>query len=476
MSKYRIWLLLLFACIIPIRLFYISHLGLCEDEGYYWHWAQNLDISYFDHPPMVAYIIAFFTSLFSNTELWVRMGALLCSVGTSIVIFLLCVDLFNDEKTGFFSVLLLNLLPVFNLGAILILPDGPLALFWMLTLYSVYRATQNKGVKWWYLSGIFLALSFLSKYFAVLLIPTVFLYLLVSKENRIHLLKKEVYLTILIGLAGLIPSVVWNYQHNWASFVYHLESRHIGAGLSFRNIGLYLGGQVGFITPLVWILCVYCLIKIGIKHRKNNLLFLFSASIPTFLFFTVIGCLSPDFKPHWTALSYIPLCIAVVYLIGKKLKIAAFVSALPFTLLIYIQSLFPLLPLEPKFDITSELYGWEQVGEKTASIADEMSSEHLTFLFTNRWMLSGRLAFYTEGKYLVTSIDPKVEQYDFWVPLDSLKGYNAVFVTDSHFRVDPSKKFKFDSFIPEVPLEIYRYGKKTKEFYIWKCYNFHGKP
>ena len=60
-----------------IRLFLISWLELAPDESYYWHWAKHLDWSYYDHPPMIAYIMALFAgliglALFSPIIIWSR--------------------------------------------------------------------------------------------------------------------------------------------------------------------------------------------------------------------------------------------------------------------------------------------------------------------------------------------------------------------------------------------------------------------
>ena len=41
--------------LLVIRLLYAAQLGLAEDEAYYWVWSKQLDIGYFDHPPMIAW-------------------------------------------------------------------------------------------------------------------------------------------------------------------------------------------------------------------------------------------------------------------------------------------------------------------------------------------------------------------------------------------------------------------------------------
>lgn len=40
--------------------------GLFDDEAYYWVYSQYLDWGYFDHPPMIAWLIKLGTSLFAG--------------------------------------------------------------------------------------------------------------------------------------------------------------------------------------------------------------------------------------------------------------------------------------------------------------------------------------------------------------------------------------------------------------------------
>ena len=55
------------------RIVLSGHLGLSEDEAYYWVWGQRLDAGYFDHPPAIAWIIRAGTELLGDTERGVRL-------------------------------------------------------------------------------------------------------------------------------------------------------------------------------------------------------------------------------------------------------------------------------------------------------------------------------------------------------------------------------------------------------------------
>src|SRR2546426_11592761 len=57
---------------LAFRVSYASFRPLLPDEAYYWVWTRHLAAGYFDHPPMVAYLIWASTRLFGSGELGVR--------------------------------------------------------------------------------------------------------------------------------------------------------------------------------------------------------------------------------------------------------------------------------------------------------------------------------------------------------------------------------------------------------------------
>src|SRR5664280_2844266 len=59
-----------------IHLLLAQQTELIPEEAYYWAYSQHPALSYFDHPPMVAWIIWLGTAVFGNTELGVRIVAI----------------------------------------------------------------------------------------------------------------------------------------------------------------------------------------------------------------------------------------------------------------------------------------------------------------------------------------------------------------------------------------------------------------
>ncbi|HMM61375.1 MAG TPA: glycosyl transferase, partial [Candidatus Rifleibacterium sp.] len=65
--------------LIVFRLFLSLYLDLTPDESYYWELSRRLDWSYFDHPPLVAWLIALFRMLPGESQIEVRLISILGS-------------------------------------------------------------------------------------------------------------------------------------------------------------------------------------------------------------------------------------------------------------------------------------------------------------------------------------------------------------------------------------------------------------
>ena len=59
---------------------YNATLPLHYDEAYYWVWTQRLDFSYFDHPPMIAWLL-WVVGQVGQTEAVLRIVPVACLSG-----------------------------------------------------------------------------------------------------------------------------------------------------------------------------------------------------------------------------------------------------------------------------------------------------------------------------------------------------------------------------------------------------------
>src|SRR5215831_6721651 len=79
---------LLILALVFLRLVAAAYTPITFDEAYYWMWSKNLAGGYYDHPPMVAYVIRAVTMIASVGTLIVTPDAPLL-VASSFVLFFL---------------------------------------------------------------------------------------------------------------------------------------------------------------------------------------------------------------------------------------------------------------------------------------------------------------------------------------------------------------------------------------------------
>ena len=486
-----------------LRLLIIGKLGLTVDEAHYWVYSKFLDLSYYDHPPMIGYIVKLFTDIFGTNEFAVRLPSVIIFILTSWLFFL-CVKKIFNERVAFIGTILINILPVFSfLGAVVTIPDSPLSLFWMLSFYLFINIIETKESKYWYMLGITTGLAFLSKYTAVMIYPSIMLFLICSKENRFWFAKKELYLSMIISFLMFLPVVIWNIQNNWASFGFQLQ-HGFGKSLpsfSFTLFGRSIGAQAGYVSPFLFIFfcyAAYVLIKDAFFKRQKDALYVAAFSLPVLLFFNAIATFN-EILPHWPAMGYLILTIYAAYIINKfwdnsKFRKVIYFScgfALFLDLIVPLHCMYKFIPLEPFLsqkeaekveygipkaeivDVSNDLFGWKELSLEINKIYDTYPDTKKPFLFTHKSYLASQIYFYTPDKRIYC-FSNKIDAYDLWQrDINNLKNRDGLFITSNMFDFrNPEKVYPFSKFEQPIEVPVYRNNKLVKKFWITKCENF----
>ena len=296
------------------RLVVALFLEPAPQEVYYWNYSMHPDLSYFDHPPMTAYLIYFFTGIFGDNTFGIHFSAIFISFVLAMALYFTIKNMF-DEKTAFWSVVIGSTTFIFALGGVIITPDGPLLLFWFLMMLAVYRASFTKEIIWWMMAGIFGGAAFVSKYPAILAFAGAFFYFVTDKQRRSNLKSIGPYLGLVVSIIVALPVIVWNYQHDWASFGFQ-SGRRASEAVAFRFDYLFgfLGSQFGVLAVFLMPLFVWGMIKLFGKLKDDSRLALFFwFAIPSLILFLLV---SPFHyvKMNWLAPVYLSVLPAVVYL------------------------------------------------------------------------------------------------------------------------------------------------------------------
>src|SRR5437763_9578145 len=99
---------LVILALVGLRLVAAAVTPLTFDEAYYWMWSRHLAGGYYDHPPMVAFVIRAGTLIAGDTELGVRLVSILLALPTSFAIYRATEILFGATRTAPSATILFN--------------------------------------------------------------------------------------------------------------------------------------------------------------------------------------------------------------------------------------------------------------------------------------------------------------------------------------------------------------------------------
>ena len=469
--------------ITVFRLVYATILPIAPQEAYYWNYSRHPALSYLDHPPMAAYFIKL-TTLLGTSAFTVHLAAIVLSVLMSLAIFRLA-DLLFDSETAFWSVVTINLAFIYALGGVIITPDTPMLLFWVMTMIACYYIAFGGGTAWWILLGIFLGAGFDGKYTMAFAGLGVFLFFLFSKERVKVFLKPGPYIALICAFLVVLPVILWNYQNDWASFLFQTQ-RRAGEMTEFRPDFFFgfIGTMIGIygILPIPLLLAgISDSIKKAFIEKKINHALLIWFSLPLVLFLLPVAARS-WVKMNWTAPAFIGWFIAGTayyhkYSPSKKwVRVWGKVSVgfLVFSFLaVHIIFVLPGVYLG-KGDYTA---GWEDLAAKVDSIRTEMPEPY--FICGYEYKTASLLAFHLDGHPETVGnniVGRPGLQYDFWTDPDTLTGYNAIFVYDDRVKYQTPERLSelFESVLPEEILSVKKGGKKLTDFHILRCYDYKG--
>lgn len=230
-----------------LRVVYLGSVELLPEEAYYWNYSRHLDIGYLDHPPMVAWLIRLGTTLFGQSQFGLRAGALGCAIVASVFTYRLARNLFG-EASALAALVLVQVLPFFFLSGLLMTPDAPLTAAWAGTLYYLELALVGGHSKAWWRAGLALGIGAISKYSIALLVPVTLAFMLWDRQSRRWWRLPQPYAAALLAVAVFSPVILWNAQHEWASFAFQ-TSRRLAEAAKF-TLHRLLASALVLITPL----------------------------------------------------------------------------------------------------------------------------------------------------------------------------------------------------------------------------------
>ena len=278
----------LIAAMTLMRVIYASLLDLRTDEAYYWTWSKESVLCFLDHPPMIAWFIRFGTAIFGDTNFGVRFAGLLAMLVTQLLLADIVRRVTHDVRAVLIAVLMMEAALYYGLLMAKVSPDVALIPFATAMVWALVRLAESDDPRWWLAAGVFAGLSLLSKFTAALLLPAVAAFMLVPPWRARWLRSLYPWAAALIAFALFLPVVIWNMQHDWASFRFQLVRAAATHEWSLRTLGEFIGlqfGLVGFILLPVVLTGVALTAWRGYRRMDAVAILLSTAVIVPFVYF-----------------------------------------------------------------------------------------------------------------------------------------------------------------------------------------------
>lgn len=465
------------AVLFIIRLLLINMMGLMPQDAYYSFYGEHLDLSYYDHPGAIAWILRFFTFLFGEKVFVVKLAVTIVTLFTQAA-FVVLAACFLDFKGILQAAVLLLSTVMISVLSLIATPDVPLLLFWTLSLLALYIAIFRKENWFWPIAGLLMGLAFNSKYTAIFLPAGLIAFLILSPSYRKLFLSPWLYISLVLFAITALPVVIWNYEHDFASFKFQSVGRVAEAQESLINIKNFFGviGHQAFLLVPILFFSMFVLLWALYKKYSYKLstlpaehLFLFCFFAPVFVGFFMISFFY-WVKINWMMPAYISgIILVVIYLKNKWIRLQL-ICSLVIHLVLAIEIIF--YPVAVKSDDT--WVGWNGLAENVKQIKKRYPDY---FIFSaDDYKTAAVLNFYLpEMVYSKNIIGERALQFDYiGTNVQTLKGRNAIFI-DSHSDVSQCGKHPklldkyFDRITPLQPIVIRKGGRVVRIFCVYAC-------
>jgi hypothetical protein len=489
--------------LVALRIVYWLLAPPNSDEAYYWAWGFHPALSYYDHPPLLAWTQGLVHAVLGRSTFALRLPAALCTVGTVLlgarIAGRLAPGLPSPGGAGpgsglagpgrrwvaFAAAALLGS-PLFSMFTSFAWHDA--LLIFLCTLAAALLvdflaevAEGGRGSTLRLLAGAaVLGLAALAKYNSVFVGVGVAAAIAIDPRLRRLLRDPRLWLAAGVTVLVLSPIVVWNLQHGLASFRFHLGGRQGGAeGLRFRPRAV-----IDFLLPTVLLLSP-ALVAAGVAAFRRGpeggawagvyrrvALATFVASTAVFLAMSLFSWT----LYYWNIVAYVLLVPAAALVLARRPRLLRWHLGYGLVVAVVAVAHAVVIPLTAPFpsiqdDDSKEPFGWEEI---SAAVREELARGPGRFPATTDYRSAAHLAWALGTSDVAVVSNGRFTQFDYWAE-PSRAGGTAVLVTDHREPMDDQIERRFDhvTHLRTVPVE--RLGLRIKSYEVWLGEGFHPR-
>ncbi len=401
-----VWMVLALGALLAVRLVALvfNKTDLFFDEAQYWAWSVEPAFGYYSKPPLIAWIIALATGVCGQGEACIRSPAPILHTLTALSVFALGARLY-ETRVGALAAVAFALLPGVSFSAGIISTDVPLLLCWALAILAFAALFETRD--WWPagLLGAAFGLGLNAKYAMAWFILCGALYLIATPERRNVLRDKRLWVGLALGVVMIVPNMMWNQAHSFATFSHTADNAKWEGGLFHPAKALeFFGSQFGVFGPL-YFAGLLVIIWRGWKARlpeADRLLMAFC--LPLVAIITVQAFVSRA-HPNWAAVAYVPGVVVVIATLVRDaawgwLKASYWIHAAVLAVLIAGTATAGAVRLPVKPDPLARTLGWREIAAATRAeiVAARLAGKPYASVVTDDRSITAELLYYMRAE------------------------------------------------------------------------------
>lgn len=407
------------------------------DETYYWFWGQHPDLSYYDHPPLHAWLLGI-ASILGWWPISIRILTWVTLGGTLWVFWLFAKRLApeNPQQRFWLTAAIYLASPLFFAMTLVSYHDHLLIFFCLASAWCFlsFADCYERGVanwRWLYGAATLLGLAVLTKYNGVLFGLGAGLFILVRPGLRPLLKSPHLWLAALLAVAIQAPVLVWNSWHGFASYEFHLSTRwgarhepNWTAPLTFLLITALSIGPF-LIRPILKLIGRPAL---DFEARTKTLAVV--VLIVSTLSLAVISIFLGAFF-YWNIVAYIAAVPLLANYIGRgiQLWLHLILGLLVAIVIVLNFAVVPISPLLGGRDGGSAVnFGWDVVPTRVGARLGEHPD---ALLAATRYSIATQLGFALRRPDVV-ALSIERDQFDYWFDAEAQTGSDFIILADDN--------------------------------------------
>jgi hypothetical protein len=210
--------------------------------------------------------------------------------------------------------------------------------------------------------------------------------------------------------------VLWNYQHDWISFIKQFGRVGQGRHLTLAYLAELTGGSLGLMSPVIAALGALGLVRVVRAARADPPSAFIAAGMLPFLGYLLVHSLHDRVQANWMAPLYPAFAVCAAVALGNPkappgagplARLGTWALAVGFILsgLLYWHAARPFVQLAGQRDPASQTRGWSELG---AEIERLRVAKGTCWVATSSYATTGQLAYHLKDKAPVVQLTERI--------------------------------------------------------------------